>query len=351
MGLVMSVEISSIASRPLNEADTNDLLDIVAQGYDVDREDLTSVIGYVASGTMLVDIPDTMSEVEALSVLTISIAENIGVEENTITLSIDPESAEIIYSITTDDFEASANILEQLQDSAIVNDLSSSAGVAVSEVISDNEIIAEVNIIVNGDDIEVPLQQAENVIDALLGDEYTSVTEVKYVTSTPSEVPTIKPSDAPISNIPTSMPSISGAVVFIEMQQLVTEMLTDEEIDDIVTSAENSFGLFPENLAAEVSYDITGTIDITVNEDISDEDLIATLQDSISKSLNVHPSDVSVDIDAEGVVGYTISSPTVEEATTIHDVLQEDSTIQTILDEASSTIPTITMVSNIFAII
>ena len=82
----------------------------------------------------------------------------------------------------------------------------------------------------------------------------------------------------------------------------------------------------------------------TLNMEVSEEELTSTLQASIAASLNVHPSDVSVDIDADGVATYTISSATAEEADALQEVLQDASTNQAILNEASNAIPTISTV-------
>eukprot|EP00493_Phyllostaurus_siculus_P027575 UN27922 len=152
IGLVLSVQISTAASSALDEAEVETLIDMVAQGYGVNPEDLTSVTEYVATGTMIINIPNTMSEDDVLSALTSSIADNLGVDEKSITLSIDPESGGVRYSVTTTDFEETATILEQLQDPSIVDDLTSNSGIIVSEIASDDGILAEVNVIVNADE-------------------------------------------------------------------------------------------------------------------------------------------------------------------------------------------------------
>ena len=81
------------------------------------------------------------------------------------------------------------------------------------------------------------------------------------------------PSDAPFSAIPTAMPTITGSVVFVEMQQPVITSLTEDEIAEIISSAEDVFGVYPGNVVAEVTYDITGTFSLDANEDeVSDEE-------------------------------------------------------------------------------
>ena len=132
------------------------------------------------------------------------------------------------------------------------------------------------------------------------------------------------PSDAPFSAIPTAMPTITGSVVFVEMQQPVITSLTEDEISEIISSAEDVFGVYPGNVVAEVTYNITGTFSLDANEDeVSDEELISALKDSLAETLNIHPSDVEVSIDAvSGSATYTISSNSVDEANALQEALQ-----------------------------
>jgi hypothetical protein len=101
------------------------------------------------------------------------------------------------------------------------------------------------------------------------------------------------------------------------MQKNVIEELTADEVEDIISSAESDFGLFPGTVAAKVAYDITGTVDLDYSDsaDHSEEEMISALQHSIADALNIHISDVEVIFDPEsGQATYTISSNSVEEA-------------------------------------
>ena len=166
------------------------------------------------------------------------------------------------------------------------------------------------------------------------------------MTSAPSGIPTMTPSAFPSSNIPTSAPTITGAVVFVDMQKSVTSTLTDDEIAEIVTLAENEFGVFPGNVEADISYEITGSVDLTFDGDYDEEEVISTLQQSIASALNVHESDVEVTIDPDsGVATYTVSSATVEDALTLQDLLQETDTNDVISNAVSEVIPEVSSVT------
>ena len=170
------------------------------------------------------------------------------------------------------------------------------------------------------------------------------------MTAAPSAVPSVAPTHLPTSTVPTAAPSITGAVVFVEMTNPVTESLSDAEIQDIVTLAENTFGVFPGNVEAEISYEISGTISVSTDgSEVSDENLASAIQSSIADALNVHESDVSVSIDPDtGVATYTISSATAEDAQALQDALQSSETNDAISSGVSVEIPSITDVTPIF---
>ena len=143
------------------------------------------------------------------------------------------------------------------------------------------------------------------------------------MTSAPTTVPSKTPSDAPSSTIPSALPTITGSVVFIELKKEVTSSLTASEIDAIVKTTEEAFDIFPGNVEASVTYEITGTVAIAVDGDYNAEELVEALKASIASSLNIHASDVSVSIDPDsGIVSYEISSATAEQASQLQNLLQ-----------------------------
>ena len=92
------------------------------------------------------------------------------------------------------------------------------------------------------------------------------------VTAGPSFAPSLSPSAVPTSSVPTALPTITGSVVFVELSKEVTQSLTQEEVEAIIQTAEESFGLFPDNVEASVTYSITGTVDIDIDGEIEEEE-------------------------------------------------------------------------------
>ena len=158
--------------------------------------------------------------------------------------------------------------------------------------------------------------------------------------------PSVSPSTIPTSAVPTPTPSISGSVVFVEMNTAVTESLSNEVVADIIKSAEETFGVFPGSVEAEITYDITGSVVMTIDGDYSEEELTSALQNSIADALNIHPSDVDVIIDSEtGAVIYTINSATAEDAENLQDDLQLASVNEDISSNIFSILPEISNVT------
>ena len=169
------MEISTTATAPLDEAEVSELESLVAQAYGVDFSEVTSVTGYAATGTLIIDMSDDISNEDVVEDLTTALALSLGVAEDRVTISLDAETGEVSYIVTATDYDDTSALLDILETPEIVDSLMDATKlVDIVSVDSNDEIIAQVDVIVNGDDVTVPLQQAENVIDALLGDQYES---------------------------------------------------------------------------------------------------------------------------------------------------------------------------------
>lgn len=343
----MSIEISTSTTSTLDDDEVEELESLVAQAYGVDNSEVTSITEYVTTGSLVVTILDDISNQDAINEITSALASSLGVGEDSITLSLDLESGEVSYTVTTPNYDDTADILDALKSDDIVNLLMEmSDAVEITSVATNAEIIAQVDIIVNGDNVTVPLQQAENIFDALLDNQYESNIQANYVTSSPSSSPSLIPTTRPTSILPTNAPSITGSIVFVEMNTIVTASLTDEELADIINAAEEAFGVFPGSVEADVSYDITGSIPFPSDGEYVEEELIAALQSSLATTLNIHVSDVIVDMDPEtGVAIYTISSNSADGANDLQEVLQLASTSDQISSLVSSVLPEVSNVN------
>ena len=130
------------------------------------------------------------------------------------------------------------------------------------------------------------------------------------------------------------------------MNTVVTASVSDEELADIINTAEEAFGVFPGSVEIDVSYDITGSIPISTDAEYVEEELISALQSSIANNLNIHPSDVAVVIDPDtDVATYIIRSSSADDANELQEVLQLPSTSDEISSQVSSVLPEVSTVN------
>ena len=147
-----------------------------------------------------------------------------------------------------------------------------------------------------------------------------------------TQAPTLAPSLIPTTSLPTAAPSITGSVAIIELSKPVTESLSETEVNDIQSQAADAYGVDAEDITVEVVYQTTGTLDIDVTGDVSEEELEEALEEEIAALLGVHEGNVNVNI-TDGVAYYTITSDSAETASDVQDTLNQAETTST-LDEA-----------------
>ena len=142
----------------------------------------------------------------------------------------------------------------------------------------------------------------------------------------------------PTSNIPTAAPSITGSVVFVDMEKYVTESLTNNEVDDIVKQAEDTFGVQPGNVIPVVKYDISGSVIVDVSA--SPDQVESVVQNAVAEALNIHPGDIEVTYDPEtGVASYVVTSGTAEDASSLQDIILETVTQEDIVEAVEAVFP------------
>jgi len=350
-GLVYAVEIVTEVTGELTTEEIKYIESVVLDGYKVDDEDVATIVEYTATGTMKVDLPSEMSEEEATEILTDVIASSLGISPEDVQVSVNTETGEVTYIVTGNSFEEANELVELLEDEENVLEILNANvgdedGITISVVEVDEEIQAQVTIVIDGDEVSENPQVAENIVDAALGDDFTVTSEIQFVTSAPTKTPSTIPSIAPTSAIPTQRPSITGSVVFVELTQLVTESLTEEDVAKIVASAEETFGVYPENVEAVVTYQTHGEIEFEIEGELTPEEeekLISELEISIAEALGIHPSNVVVTKgEEEDIFQYTITTPTAEEAKVLQDQLQTPQIIEEIAKKIEEENPSVT---------
>ena len=95
------------------------------------------------------------------------------------------------------------------------------------------------------------------------------------------------------------------------------------EVDQITSDLAEIYGVDVADIETSVDYVASGTIDVTIPPGVSENEAITSLQDSISDVLGVHPKDVVVTIDDNGVVTYSVTGASYAEAEAIQDVTSQ----------------------------
>ena len=83
------------------------------------------------------------------------------------------------------------------------------------------------------------------------------------------------------------------------------------------------YGVDPSDVETTIDYVASGTLDVTIPDDVSEEDAIAALQDSISDVLGVHSSDVVLTVEDDGSVSYSVAGATYAETESIQNAAAE----------------------------
>ena len=133
---------------------------------------------------MKVDVPEGTSEEDVVNALVESIAETLGVHPSTIAVEYDPNTGEVVYTITSEDAETLADIASVIEkDSQTFEDevnanlastdlaLEKGIEITVSDITSPTEIVAEIEVIVDATDSITDPKEAIDEIETKLEEE------------------------------------------------------------------------------------------------------------------------------------------------------------------------------------
>lgn len=357
-GTVVVVEIVvEQVTGDLTEEEMENLESVVKDSYGIDDDEYVAVdVEYVSSGTITMsNIPDDMTEDEIVDHMTDVLAQQTGVDESDIVVVVDLDTGVVTYEISSETYTDAADI-QSVLDAENTEDVINSyfaaneetADLVVDDIESNDSIDAQVSVVMDEDEVDENLQVAENIVDITLGDGYTVSSGVTTVTSAPTFIPSVVPSQMPSSSIPSARPTITGEVVIIDLTTQVSDDLTTEEINEIIEDVEEEFDIYPGNVDVEVTYETSGTIALTLDEnvDIDSEELEQALEESIAEILDIHVSDVNVEIDPEtGDITYTITAENYDDSVDIQAQLQDPAVIASLNDAVSEDVAGISDVS------
>lgn len=143
---------------------------------------------------------------------------------------------------------------------------------------------------------------------------------------------------------PSAKPSIDGLVITIDVKNFffsklflmifevtntITSELSTDELTDMIATVIQQFDVSDSDISTDVQYIASGSLEISVDAETSENEVADAVASSIANVLDVHPRDVriiSVDLES-GEVFYEIALPTYDEAVDIGsniDAMQAD---------------------------
>jgi uncharacterized membrane protein len=263
-----------------------------------------------------------MTDDEIEEILEQSIADTLGVHSKDVDVTIDPETGDVTYTVTKNDDTEAVDVQDALETQTFLdnlnNEISDSLPFAtVDSVDANDDIEMDISVTIDATESTVDIEEANaQVISGFESDGFDGDSETTFVTAKP----TVQPIPAPTTSIPSAMPSMTGLIATFEVSKTVTNSLSDSEVDAIEAEVITSFKVSADDITTTVTYSTSGTMSVT-SGDLTDEEVIYSIEAALVNELNLHPSDVEVSYDSEtGVVTYTITS---DDAESLNDVIAD----------------------------
>ena len=119
-------------------------------------------------------------------------------------------------------------------------------------------------------------------------------------------------------------PSRTGLVASFEVTTAVTESLSPSDIAEIEAEIISSFNITAEDVSMAIVYSTTGNI-VIGDTDLSEEEIVSTIEAALVRELDIHTSDIEVLFDgATGEMTYIISSDDADALVTIAESMSSD---------------------------
>ena len=293
---------------------------------------------YETTGSMTVDGTDLTDE-EVISALESALANELDVHPSDIEIIYDSDTGVATYTITSEDAESLIDIINEIErnDFEIITE-----GISIDSISPSANVIVDVDVSIDASGVS----DADTIVDSVVRNlqtqdpNFTVEGAVQFITSAPSRVPTVSPTRTPSTSIPSAAPSISGWVATITAMNEVSSAILAEDIERYTSDVAEFYGVDESDIEVTTTYQTTGSMSVTIPEDISENELTDMITSSIAESLGVHPSNVEVIVDMEnGAVEFTITSDDFHETAGAQFDLSKDRVQEMIVHNIESAIP------------
>ena len=174
-GWIATVSASTTATSEMSTSTINDYATSVAEFYGVEPSDVVVSTAYESTGSLTLTIPDDLSEDELTDAVIASLAESLGVHPQDVGVTVDMETGEVDFVITSDTFGDAASIAFDLDNYQYQDDITESIQNALPLVTVDTfepsaEVTASLEFTIDANDADNDLTQAAWQSEQLLSD-------------------------------------------------------------------------------------------------------------------------------------------------------------------------------------
>jgi len=332
VGMVATITAHAVATGAIQDEITDGYVITIAETYGVNVSDVSTFVGYTVSGSMVLDIPDDISQFELSDIVLTAVIETLGIHASDVNIDVNMDTGELSFTVTSESYIEASESAFYLETDAYVDEIIAAIETTLPDTTIrsfhvDDDIVAEIIFSVDVNDASEDPTAATFRIENLLDDFETEV-DVSYITPGPSFVPSTTPS----TSLPSHSPSITGSVAIIELSTVVNSSLEDSDISKIVSDVVSAFGVEEDDVIVEITYTSTGALvlNVTVDEESKDE-LEETFENEIASILGIHEGNIDVTIE-NGTAFYRISSSSAEGSAEFLTILGSENITQRIND-------------------
>ena len=164
-GWVVTVSASTMTTTKLDDDIIRSYVSAVADFYGVNESDVATAVTYSTSGSLALIIPEESTKEDILDAVTESLADSLDIHPSTIDITVDMDSGEVLFTITSDSYNGAAEVVFELssdlnKDMIIASIESSIPDLVVSTYAVSEEVEATVTFTVDADDAKEDLTAA-----------------------------------------------------------------------------------------------------------------------------------------------------------------------------------------------
>ena len=136
-----------------------------------------------------------------------------------------------------------------------------------------------------------------------------------------AHTPTKFPSTRPTTSLPSRSPIRVGRILTITMETNGTIVLTNEQEQELIDDAAETFQVPAEDVTVQTKYKQQGTV--TIDTNLGEDEAIAQLEQTLAEILNVDAEDVTVRKIGVNEYEYTVTQDTPVEIEAVRTILAQ----------------------------